>query len=242
MSGSRSSGPDAAALPADTPAGAEPIGLTVHSVPRLDAESLEQRTRSGRLRMMLVLLVCAAPVIASYLTYYVIRPQGRSNYAELIQPTRSLPPALPLATLSGQPVAPQELRRQWLLVVVSPSSCGDDCRQRLYLQRQLQQMLGKERDRIDKLWLLTDDGPPDATLLAGLTQGPDPVRVLRVPRDAVSAWLQPATGRALDDHLYIVDPMGEWMMRAPPSPDPQKLKRDLERLLRASSWWDTPGR
>jgi hypothetical protein len=36
--------------------------------------------------------------------------------------------------------------------------------------------------------------------------------------------------------------MGEWMMRAPPEPDPTRLKRDLERLLRASSFWDTPGR
>jgi hypothetical protein len=66
--------------------------------------------------------------------------------------------------------------------------------------------------------------------------------VLRVPRDALAAWLQPEAGRALEDHLYLVDPMGEWMLRMPADPDPARAKRDLDRLLRASSSWDLPGR
>jgi hypothetical protein len=32
------------------------------------------------------------------------------------------------------------------------------------------------------------------------------------------------------------------MMRAPADPDPARLKRDLERLMRASAGWDTAGR
>ncbi len=68
------------------------------------------------------------------------------------------------------------------------------------------------------------------------------LQVLRVPRDALAAWLQPEAGRALEDHLYLVDPMGEWMMRVPADPDPARVKRDLDRLLRASSSWDLPGR
>jgi hypothetical protein len=66
--------------------------------------------------------------------------------------------------------------------------------------------------------------------------------VLRVPREALAQWLQPELGHALEESLYLVDPMGEWMMRTPPDPDPAKLKRDLERLLRASAGWDRPGR
>ena len=61
-------------------------------------------------------------------------------------------------------------------------------------------------------------------------------------RVALAQWLAPAEGHVLEDHLYVVDPMGEWMMRPPARPDPQKFKRDLDRLLRASSFWDTPGR
>ena len=66
--------------------------------------------------------------------------------------------------------------------------------------------------------------------------------MLRAPRDALAAWLQPSQGQALEDHLYIVDPMGEWMMRVPVNADPARLKKDLERLMRASASWDQAGR
>ena len=219
----------------------EPLSMTVHSLPAPGPQDVRQRTLSGRLKMLLVLLACAAPVLASYFTYYVIRPEGRSNYGALVQPTRALPPGLSLRTLDGQAVDPKSLRNQWLLVVVGGGRCDAGCEQRLYLQRQLRQMLGKERERLDKVWLITDDAPlapPLRVSLAGL----EPVQALRVPLAEVSAWLQPAPGQPLEAHLYVVDPMGEWMMRFPPQPEPAKVKRDLERLLRASSFWDPAGR
>jgi len=69
-----------------------------------------------------------------------------------------------------------------------------------------------------------------------------PVTTLRTPREAVARWLAPAPGHALEQHLYLVDPLGQWMMRAPADPEPAKLKRDIDRLLRASASWDLPGR
>ncbi len=222
----------------------EPLVLTVHSVAAPDladpALAARRRTVSGRVKMLLVLLVCAAPVIASYVTYFVIRPEGRSNYGTLILPTRSLP-ELALRTLGGGAVAAASLRGQWLLVAVGPSSCVAGCEQRLYLQRQLREMLGRDRDRLEKVWFVTDDGALPGPLRAAV-EGGVPVTTLRADRDALAHWLAPAPGRALEDHLYLVDPMGEWMMRMPPDPDPARVKRDLERVLRASVSWDTPGR
>ena len=191
--------------------------------------------------MLAVLAVCAAPVIASYFTYFVIRPEGRNNYSELIVPTREMPAALPLKDLAGQPVASTRLRGQWLLVVVAGAACNTMCEKHLYLQRQLRETLGREKDRVDKLWLITDDGTPRPEVLQAITTGTS-ATVLRVPPAALSAWLAPSAGQALDAQLYLVDPMGQWMMRTPVDPDPAKLKRDLERLLRASSSWDLPGR
>lgn len=199
-----------------------------------------QQQRSGRIKMLLVLLVCAAPVIASYLAFFVVKPDARSNYGSLIQPMRSLP-ALDLRTLDGRPVPARSLRGQWLLVAVGPSTCVDACEQRLYAQRQLREMLGRERDRLDKLWLVTDDGDVRPALRAAVEAVPE-VTVLRYPREALAQWLAPEAGRALEDHLYVVDPMGEWMMRFPVDFDPNKVKRDLERLLRASGSWDRAGR
>lgn len=231
MSGSESS----------TPASAEPeaLSFTVHAMPQPGVD--RRRVISGRLRMLLVLVACAAPVLASYFTYYVLRPQGRSNYSELIQPSRSLPAALNLRDLDGTPVAPASLRGQWLLVIVGDAACDAGCEQRIYLQRQLREMLGRERERLDRVWLLTDDATPRPALLDA-AEATGHMTVLRADAAAVAAWLQPAPGQALQDHLYIVDPMGEWMMRAPAQAEPARLKRDLDRLLRASSSWDRAGR
>jgi hypothetical protein len=228
--------------PAAEPARAQRFGLTVHNVPE-PALVDGQRTRHGRVKMLLVLLVCAAPVIASYFTYFVIRPQGRSNYGELIVPPRPLPQAseLPLSDLQGRPVDTTLLRGQWLLVVVAESACETPCERALLLQRQLRETLGRERDRVDKLWLVTDAEPVRPALLDALAGGA-PTTVLRVPRDAAARWLATAPGPALGPRLLVVDPMGQWMMRMPADPDPAGVKRDIERLLRASASWDRPGR
>lgn len=220
-------------------AGLEPLSFTVHSMPRPQAE--EARRSRGRLKMLFLLLMCAAPVIASYLTYFVIRPEGRSNYSALVDPARPMPAGLRLTDLQGRPVDAASLQGQWLLVVVGDAACDAACERRLYLQRQLREMTGRERERIDKLWLVLDDASPAPALQAALEAAPA-TRVLRAPRADVAAWLRPAEGQALESHLYVVDPMGQWMMRAPAEPEPRKLLRDVERLLRASASWDRAGR
>ncbi len=219
-----------------------PLSFTVHSVhaPALDDDAV-RRTRSGRLKMLSVLAVCAAPVVASYFTYFVIRPQGRTNYSELIQPPRPVPAGLPLTDLGGNTVSAESLKNQWLLVVVSGGACDATCEKLLWVQRQLRETLGRDKDRVEKVWLIDDAITPKAQVLGGVTVNTE-ATVLRVPAAALAAWLQPAAGQALGDHLYIVDPMGHWMMRVPANPEPAKLKRDVEKLLRASAGWDKPGR
>jgi cytochrome oxidase Cu insertion factor (SCO1/SenC/PrrC family) len=211
--------------------------LTVHELP---AQVIDPATRrSGRIKMILLLLICSAPVVASYFTYYVLRPQGRSNYGTLVTP-KPLPAssALALHTEQGQAVDPQSLRGQWLLVVVGDGACDTQCEQLLYTQRQLRETLGKEMDRVDRVWLVTGDAPVRPALLPALAKA----TVLHVQRDALAAWLEPDPGHTLDQQLYLVDPMGNWMMRFPARFDPGRVKRDLERLLRASAAWDLPGR
>jgi len=216
--------------------------MTVHSIPLPQdaAEADARRIRTGRWKMILVMLICASPVIASYFTYYVVRPEGRRNHGELIQPQRPLPD-LPTTSLQGQGSNLRALKDQWLLVSVAGGACNVRCQSHLYLQRQIREGLGKEKERLDWVWLIPDDAPVPEALGAALSQA----RVLRVPAGALAQWLVPATGHALEDHLYVVDPMGNWMMRFPAGLDAagaSKAKRDLERLLRASVSWDEPGR
>lgn len=219
----------------------QPLGLTVHAMPMLDQASAQAAsTAAGRWKMLALLLVCAAPVIASYFTYYVIRPEGRRNFGELIDPQRSLP-AMSTQTLDGQAGALTALKGQWLLVSVAGGACDRKCEKNLYFQRQLREALGKEKDRLDRVWLVTDEVAVPKALLPALASS----TVLRVDPAALAQWLEPAAGQRLQDHLYLVDPLGNWMMRFPVDMDAAaaaKARRDLERLLRASSAWDQPGR
>jgi hypothetical protein len=238
MSGSSSSPPAAGRRLLD-----EPLGLTVHSlpVPQEVVASDARRTVRGRWKMLALLLVCAAPIIASYLTYYVIRPEARRNFGELIEPQRSLP-ALTARALDGSAVPLQSLRGQWLLVSVAGGACDSACEKHLYFQRQLRTGLGKDRDRLDWVWLVSDNQPVRPEVLSVVQQQ---ATVLRIEPQALGAWLAPAPGRALPEHLYLVDPIGNWMMRFPPDLDAEgaaRVKRDLERLMRAAAFWDTPGR
>lgn len=233
MSGSNSSAPGSAA--SSSP---EPVSFAVHSLP--DPRAVPQQ-RAGRWQMLLVLAMCAAPVAASYFTFYVVQPSG-SAYGELIAPAVDMPADLPLTDLQGRPVAPASLRGQWLLAVVQGSDCPAACERQLFVQRQLREMLGKERARVDKLWLIPDTGTPRAEVLSAVSQKGAEVTVLRVPKERLDAWLKPAAGKVLADHFYVIDPMGNWMERAPAEPEPKKLKADLDKLLKASASWDTAGR
>ncbi len=216
----------------------EPLSLTVHTMPVPDEDS--PRSKTGRWKMIAVLLVCASPVVASYFTYYVVRPEGRRNYGELVTPQRPLP-AIATSDLNGKTGELTALKNQWLLISVSSAACDAPCQQRLYFQRQLRESLGKEKMRADWVWLVTDAALVDPQLKPALAEA----TVLRVSADALARWLPETTNQRLEDHLYVVDPLGNLMMRFPANmdaPGAAKAKRDLDRLLRASGSWDKEGR
>lgn len=221
----------------------QPIGLTVYDLPSPVEVALddEARTRTGRIRMLMVFAICAAPILLSYFSYYVIRPQGSSSYGELIEPQRDLP-AIKATDLDGKKVDLRDLSGQWLFVAVAGGKCELDCEKLLYVQRQLHKSLGKQQDKLDRVWLVPDSAPVAPELVEAL-QG---ATILRVEATALGQWLYPSNANQLSDHLYLIDPMGHWMMRFPSDLNakdaPTKIKRDLERLLRAASSWDQPGR
>ncbi len=216
--------------------------MVVNTVPTAQ-EALRDppgRTRRGRTWLLLVWLVCAAPVVASYLTFYVFRPDRIKSFGELIEPQREVPVLL-TKDLDGKQDQFASLKGQWLLVSVAGGDCNAQCQQHLYLQRQLRETMGREKDRMDWVWLVDDQATVPQDLLPALRGA----YVLRVDATGLAQWLAPGKGQKLADHLYVVDPFGKWMMRFPADLDVKKAakaKRDLSRLLTASSSWDKPGR
>ena len=184
--------------------------------------------RRNRIVLWLVLGLCAAPVVASFVAYYWLRPSGHVNYGELIPP-RAMPEA-PLTTTEGKPFEWKDVGREWVLIVADSAKCDERCREKLVYTRQVRLAQSKEAGRIERVWLLTDNGTPDAALLA---EQPG----LRVIRAADSEALRALPAQSSPAaHIYVVDPLGNLMMRFPENADPKRMLKDLSRLLRHSKW------
>ncbi len=185
----------------------------------------------GRWKLMAVVAVCAAPLIASYLTYFVIKPEGRTNYGALIDPrAHPIPPALGLTTLDGKPAALDAFKGKWIMLQPGAGACLEPCRKQLTAMRQLRLMQGKEMERLERIWVVTDNEPLDTLLMREF----DGTHMLRVAPAALANWLPVDVGATNADHLYLIDPLGNLMMRFPKDADPNKVKKDISKLLKAS--------
>lgn len=190
-----------------------------------------QAKRKGRWKLFAVLLVCASPLLLSYLAYYVIKPAGRTNYGNLIDPRQYPIPQLGATTLDGKPAGLEEFKGKWIMLNVDNGDCQQACRDQLVQMRQLRLMQGKERERVERVWLVTDTTPLD-TMLMRVVEG---TRMLRVPAEAVNKWLPVEQGGSAADHIYLIDPLGNLMMRFPKNADPAKVKKDIGKVLKASA-------
>ncbi len=188
-----------------------------------------QQLRRARLKMLAILLVCAAPVIASYLAYYVIKPSGRVNYGALIEPQRDLS-ALPVAPLDGPATSLAHYRGKWLLVAIAPGACDKACTDHLYALRQIRLTTGKDRDRIERVLLVDDAGTPSAEVMTEY----EGTVVARVQPSLVERSFPAEEGARPSDHLYVINPLGNLMMHFPHNVDLNHMKKDVAKLLRAS--------
>ena len=205
-------------MPADANAGLAP-----------DGDTPTKPSSAGRWKLFAILAVCVAPVLASYLMYYVVKPQGRTNYGELLDPQRPVE-GLEVAPAEGGQTTLLASRGKWVMVTVDGQGCLQACADKLYVMRQVRLTAGKERDRVDRVLLLTDDTPLEAALLAEH----DGLVVHRSRVSALERWFPVESGGRPEDHVYVIDPLGNVMMRFPKSADPNRMKKDLAKLLRAS--------
>lgn len=185
----------------------------------------------GRLKLMVLLLVCAAPIIASYVTFYIIKPEGRTNYGAFIDQRAHPMPKMTSTTLDGRPETLENYAGKWIMVKVGGGACAEACLKQLFAMRQLRTMQGKNMERVERVWLITDNEPVDTMVIRQY----DDMHMLRVPRAQLSRWLPVEIGTTLDDHIFLIDPRSNVMMRFPKDPDPRKVHKDLAKLLKASA-------
>lgn len=176
-----------------------------------------------RTKLLLILGMFALPVVASYLAYYVWQPAGRKNYGELI---KQVDVQLKGAALNGEVLDVESLKGKWVMVYVGGGECPKSCQDLLYAIRQIRTIQGKEMDRVERLWVITDERVPSEELQklhAGL---------LYLRTNTAAAAQFPGSESA--GHLYMIDPLGHLMMRWPQNPVPKQMINDVKLLLKAS--------
>jgi cytochrome oxidase Cu insertion factor (SCO1/SenC/PrrC family) len=176
--------------------------------------------------LWLIVALAAAPAVASYLLYYFWPPARTVNYGDLIEP-RPLPDP-PLALADGTAFQLSRLRGKWVLVSLDSGRCDAHCDRKLLYMRQLRLTQGKEMERVERAWLIVDDVVPRPDAIV-------PYTGTWVVRGAGAGLLErfPAASAATD-HIYVIDPLGNLMMRFPRDPEPARMIKDLSRLLKAS--------
>jgi hypothetical protein len=193
------------------------------------------KTRRRRhLPLYLLIAITALPIAAAYIAYYVVPPSGRSNYGTLIEPQRPTP-ALPMTKLDGTAFDLRELRDKWVFVMVDGGDCDKRCADKLLMMRQQRTMTGKDRDRIERVWLIPDQVPLSIMLMREY-EGTHFVRAAQQPLGGFLPLPDAADAR-LQDHIWVIDPRGNLMLRWPKNAEPNGVKRDVARLLSVAAGW-----
>ncbi len=184
------------------------------------------KRRSGRLQFLLIAAAFLGPLIVAAWLYFggtAIQPEARTNHGALLEPIVNLQDALPESPIH----APNE--QSWLLVYAHPEACGDACRTALYTSRQSRRMLGREMDRLTRVFL-HGAGAPDTVFLAEEHRD-----LVTIEDSSLGGLLNnkrpsdlPAGG------YFLIDPLGNLVMYFRPDMDPYDMVDDIKRLLKLS--------
>lgn len=188
--------------------------------------SNENIQKANRRKLLILLAIMCLPVIVSYLLYfYEYRPDSM-NYGQLIE----------IQKLSGSGVNQQDntifrmknVRGKWVMLSIDSGQCDEACQLKLYHMRQVRLVQNTEKDRIERLWLI-DDNVPVASELSEKYEG-----TLFINAKDSELLDQIPSGDSQRNHIYLVDPLGNLMMRFPEDLDPTRMGKDIKRLLHVS--------
>jgi cytochrome oxidase Cu insertion factor (SCO1/SenC/PrrC family) len=183
--------------------------------------------KKNRRTLILLFVLLCAPIIASYTLYFFgVRPGDTVNYGELLQVKPLAGSALNQADQTIFRI--RQLRGKWVMVMVDSGKCDDQCQKKLYYMRQVRLTQHKEKDRLERLWLIDDGEAPAPELLKEF----DGMVLINAKGSDLLPEI-PAVG-SQHDHIYLVDPIGNLMMRFPKNPDPAQMAKDIKRLLKVS--------
>ena len=183
------------------------------------------KQKSARPQLFFIALVFFGPLLVAAWMYYGghFSTTGTSNYGALLEPIINLPEVVPDSEVL------QKGKGSWLLLYPNAAACADSCRDALYTLRQGRQMLGKEQNRLLRVFL-HGDTPPDTVFITKEHQG-----LITTQEAELSRLLTNKKPAELPDGgYYLVDPLGNLVMYFRPDMNPSEMVDDIKRLLRLS--------
>jgi len=191
---------------------------------------------SNRIKIVMVAVIFLTPVVtATVLKLTGWRPAKTGNYGELIQPARPLE-NVEFKTPGGDQVAISDYQHKWLLVTFGSGACDKVCEENIYKMRQVHIATGKHHKRVKRLLVVTSKVSSNLQKIMkaypDMTVASEPAKAIR----NLGKQLRTKDGTALDglNRIYLIDPLGNFMMTYDRNADPSKMRRDLGRLLRVS--------
>ena len=180
----------------------------------------------GRVQLLLIAAVFLGPLVVATWMYFGgqgMAPEGRSNHGALLDPIVRLADKIP-----GSPLHAHN-EDHWVLLYANRGACDEGCEFSLYTLRQSRLMLGRERDRLVRVFLHGETAP-DTVLLADEHEG-----LVTLQDSGLMDLLDKNKPATLDAGGYfLVDPLGNLVMYFQPDIDPQAMVEDIKHLLELS--------
>ena len=191
---------------------------------------MEDVRARGRRKFLLIAALFLVPVIVVFGLYYggIWRPAGSSAKGELVHPARPLELA-GLRHADGRPAGIEAFQGKWTLIYIGDGACDEACRTALTYGRQTRLAVGKDMDRVQRMFLTTGNCCDQNYL--------NTEQLGLVTMDVASPEAQALLTQFPGDRthtLFIVDPLGNLMMRHDASHTSKDLLSDLKKLLKLS--------
>jgi cytochrome oxidase Cu insertion factor (SCO1/SenC/PrrC family) len=180
-----------------------------------------------------VVIAFVLPVVGAYTLYFTgYTPSAFTNKGELIQPVVDVG-TLALVDDRGEALSREAItQRKWQMIYFAGAACGQDCNDTLYKIRQVNKAVGKNAYRLRRLIVHLD--APDAEFFELISEEYPEARRLYADRQTIMAALQAIGAQPDASDIYLMDPLGNIMMRFTGDMPGKWLIHDLNKLFKVS--------
>lgn len=183
--------------------------------------------KSNRRKFILILVLLFSPVVVSYTLFFMGYRPGSVNYGDLVE-IEKLTGVAGVTQDTNKILRMRDLHGKWIMLTIDSGNCDEACQLKLYYMRQVRTMQNKEMNRIERLWLIDDNVNANPELFKNyegtfFVNAQDSELLEQIP-----------TRESRRKHIYLIDPMGNLMMRFPENLEPRKMSDDIKRLLHVS--------